>query len=247
MNYPSTVTIMKLASVWVAIFTVLLLIFKRKFVDLGNNKKEILGDGSKAIIFWIMAIPIILSTLYVSAMTVRENIISVTGGPVHWHADYEVWACGEKLDLVDPVFPRNKIGSPLFHEHNDDRIHIEGTVHEFDKVSLGAYFAVIKGELSQGVLTYPTVNGVRSFRDGNQCGTETGKLNVYINGDRIDDYEYHLFYPDAYVPPGDCVIVEFSPTDSMTTDKICSSWVAKDWSYENYGRDERTIGDKTWR
>ncbi len=246
MNYPSIITVIKLTALWVAIFTTLLLIFRRKFVDLGNNKKEILGDRSKAVIFWLMVIPILLSTFYISGMTIRENIISVTGGPVHWHADYEVWACGEKLDLIDPVFPRNKIGSPLFHEHNDNRIHVEGTVHELDKITLGAYFSVIKGELSQGVLTYPTINGVRSLKDGDQCGGEKSKLNVYVNGNRVEDYESYLFYPDAYVPPGDCIIVEFSSTESVTTDKICSSWTAKGWTYDNFDREEKTVGYKTW-
>lgn len=247
MNYLSTVIVMKLVALWIAIFTILLLIFKKKFVDLGNNKKEILGDGAKAVIFGLMAIPILLSTFYISGMTVRENIISVTGGPVHWHADYEVWACGEKLDLIDPVFPRNKIGSPLFHEHNDDRVHIEGTVHELDKVSLGAYFSIIGGHLSDGILTYPTVNGVKSFKDGEQCAGADATLNIYVNGKKVEDYEHHLFYPDAYVPPGDCIIVEFSSTNSDTTDKICASWEAKEWTYDNYEREEKTIGDKTWQ
>src|SRR3989344_115684 len=89
----------------------------------------------KKFFFLSITIPVAMVTLYLAGHTLYENAISVTGGPVHWHADYQVWHCGERIDLVDPNFPSNKIGTPLLHEHDDDRVHMEGTVVNWDEAT----------------------------------------------------------------------------------------------------------------
>ncbi len=59
-------------------------------------KKE-KSEGLKLFLFWGMVIPIIFTTLYLAGATVIINQQSVTGGPVHWHADYEIYVCGESI------------------------------------------------------------------------------------------------------------------------------------------------------
>src|SRR3989344_9275122 len=87
-----------------------------------------MSEAQKWFVFLAIALPVILSTSYLVFKTVSENVASVAGGPVHWHADYEVWACGEKIDIMDPEGFSNRIGSPVIHDHGDNRIHIEGVV-----------------------------------------------------------------------------------------------------------------------
>ncbi|MEK6839694.1 MAG: hypothetical protein AABX72_02030, partial [Nanoarchaeota archaeon] len=90
-------------------------------------------------IFLALIIPIIGASLFLIGSTIYGNMISHTKGPVHWHADYEVWACNQKLDLVNPKGLSNRIGTSTFHEHGDDRIHVEGVVHSLEDVALGRY------------------------------------------------------------------------------------------------------------
>jgi hypothetical protein len=226
----------KLAGAILAIATILILPLKKNMSESGKN-----------VVFWTLSVLVMGSTVFFAGTIVTENLQSQTGGPVHWHADYQVHVCGERVDLIDPKGFSNKVGTPLFHEHDDDRIHVEGTVMDIPDVNLGNYFKVIGGKLANGTLTYPTENGTVTKEPGDTCNGEPASLQVYVNGDRIDNYEDYLYYPDPYVPPGDCIIIEFDSTPTETTDKICSSWEAQGWDYENYTRPEKTIGGVTWQ
>ena len=187
----------------------------------------------KKLVFLGIVIPLILASLFLAATTIYANILSTTKGPVHWHADYEVWACNEKLDLVNPKGMSNRIGTALFHEHGNDRIHIEGVVHSLDDVTLGRYFTTIGGKLQQDKLMYQTEKGIIVYSNGDPCPNgDRGTLKVYVNGKKIANPEQYVITQTAYVPPGDCIIIDFSSSDAVTTDKICSSWTAKGWTYQ---------------
>ena len=208
---------------------------------------ENLAAREKMVCFWLVTLPVMLASLYLVAHTIYDTTTSATRGPVHWHADYEVWICGEKLDLVNPEFPKNKIGSPLLHEHNDERIHVEGTVGALETISLGRYFAIIGGALSNDTLSYPSVSCLKTVSNGNKCNGNTGVLSVYVNGQRIANPEAYFIYPSPLVPPGDCIIIQFDESESKTTDKICASWQAHGVSYATLQRPEKTMGGVTWR
>src|SRR5687767_8188453 len=45
-------------------------------------------------LFILILLVVVSTTLTISGATVYLNIKSASGGPVHWHADFEVWACG---------------------------------------------------------------------------------------------------------------------------------------------------------
>jgi hypothetical protein len=111
----------------------------------------------KTPLFIMIAFTMAASTLYISAATVYINVKSDSGGPVHWHADIEVWACGNELEIRNPTgFLSNKIGTATLHEHDDHRIHLEGVVVD-DEVdaSLGKFFHVIDGALTANDLVLP--------------------------------------------------------------------------------------------
>ncbi len=230
-------------SLYVILTSVLLIVLTVYMLFIGTKKTH----KKKKLFFWMIVVPVVFSSLYLAGHTIYENSISETKGPVHWHADYEVWVCGNRLDLIDPKFPENKIGSPLFHEHNDDRMHVEGTIIDIDEVNLESYFKVIGGELHEGHLRYNAIDNKYDMETGDLCNGEPGSLKVYINGKRTEDYEEYIIYPNSYVPPGDCIIVSFDETNTSTTEKICESWVVKGWNYQDFKRPAVTIGDRTWQ
>src|SRR3989338_787679 len=55
------------------------------------------SEAVKLFLFWGMVIPIIFTTVFLAAATVIKNQTSITKGPVHWHADYEIYICGQAV------------------------------------------------------------------------------------------------------------------------------------------------------
>jgi len=204
---------------------VILAIISRK---LGNHKQ---------MLFLLMLIPVVIATLYTAGTTIYLNQISVTRGPVHWHADLEVWNCGEKVNLIDPQGLSNRIGTPVFHEHDDFRIHVEGVVVKTEDVSLGNFFNVVGGTLTQDALQVPTNEGMMLSNDGDLCDGKPGKIQVFaykidnpeeqgswiFTQQKIEDHSSYLLSPYSIVPPGDCIIIEFDQ-EKEKTDKICTTY-----------------------
>lgn len=193
-------------------------------------------EGLKKFFFWSIALFSILVTVAFLAQTTIKNIVSETGGPVHWHADFEIWDCGEELDLLNPTGLLNRIGTPSVHEHNDKRIHIEGTLIEKKEASLGAFFEVIGGELNHYKMVVPTNDGVVERTTGESCsdGTEAevqvflwkvdteGEVDV-ANQEKLSDFEDYVLSPYTYVPEGDCLIIEFGEIKDRT-DHVCEQY-----------------------
>jgi len=99
----------------------------------------------KTILILGIIIPTILVTVFLAGSTIYLNVVSDTKGPVHWHADYEIWNCGEKVDLIKPEGFSNRVGTPLFHDHGDNRIHVEGVVVDKRNADLHTFFNVLGG------------------------------------------------------------------------------------------------------
>ena len=211
-------------------------------------KKE-KSDGLKLFLFWGMVLPIVVTTLYLAVGTIIKNQASVTGGPVHWHADFEIYNCGktvadngqvkgrailahgeeEKLDLKNPTGLSNRIGSSDFHEHGDNRIHVEGVVEKLADVSLGKFFEVTGGQLTNTFLRLPTDHGETILQNGQLCPDgKPGTLQVFLYQTRdslvmqkkLENFVGYVISPESLVPPGDCLIIEFGPVREKT-DKIC--------------------------
>ncbi|HEU5187408.1 MAG TPA: hypothetical protein VFT87_02800 [Candidatus Saccharimonadales bacterium] len=138
-------------------------------------------------VFVAMALLVTSTTLTISGATIYLNIKSATGGPVHWHADFEVWACGNELELRDPRgVLSNKIGTPTLHGHNDKRIHLEGVpVSLPHDVSLGKFMNVVGGEINKNTLVVP-INDKDFFENG--PGEEDGDGNGAPNPSLLDPF-----------------------------------------------------------
>ena len=111
-----------------------------------NAKKKKEKISRQHIYFWIIIYLVSAITLVVIADTINLTINSETKGSVHWHADFEIWKCGEKLDIIDPEGMANRVGSRLFHEHGDGRMHVEGIIKNIKSVDLHNFFNFIGGD-----------------------------------------------------------------------------------------------------
>lgn len=230
-------SVVMVSSILVTAVVILAIISRRK---VGNHKK---------MLFFLMVIPVIIATLYAAGTTIYLNKISLTKGPVHWHADFEIWDCGEEVDLRDPQGLSNRVGTPVFHEHDDFRIHVEGVVVKKEDVALDNFFKVIGGTLTQNYLQVPTDEGMAFLHDGDLCDGKPGKIQVFAykvvnprehgqwayTQEKIEDFAKYFLSPYSMVPPGDCIIVEFGQ-EKEKTDKICTTYEAAISQGELHGR-----------
>ena len=191
------------------------------------------GEWVKRVLFSIIVVPTVLTTLFIAGSTLYLNFQSSSGGPVHWHAEYEIWDCGKELDLIDPEGFTNKVGSATLHEHNDNWIHLEGVVTDESEVTLGNYFRVIGGDLSHDGFKLPTTDGLVSRHNGDACSDGfPGTFQVFVyqtEGEvftqkKLEDPENYVLSPAVSIPPGDCIIFEFDPIVKDTTDKLCDQY-----------------------
>jgi len=183
----------------------------------------------KAPLFGLIVLIVLSITGYLVWSTIITNVKSVTKGPVHYHADFEIWNCGQKIDLIDPHGLENKTGTPLFHEHNDNRIHVEGAISDYEDVSLGEFFSVVGGKLDSNALIVPTDSGMVNMGSGTMCKGAPGNLQIFVfktegktfYQEKLVDPVSYVLSPHSQVPPGDCIIIEFDkPKDK--TDKLCN-------------------------
>ena len=131
-------------------------------------------------LFVMIVLSIVLPTFTLLGSTVYLNMYSYVGGPVHWHADIEMWACNNELELRDPIGRfNNKIGTSVLHEHNDKRIHLEGVPITEKDASLSKFMHVIGGGISNESLTIP-VNSDDWFENELDGDGSFGRYNNLI-------------------------------------------------------------------
>jgi hypothetical protein len=205
----------------IAFFVILTVLLKDRY----ENLKKFLFAGIVA--------PAIGVSLFLAGSTIYLNQISVTKGPVHWHADFQIWDCGQELDIVDPTGISNKVGTPTLHEHNDRRIHLEGVVVKHEEATLGRFFEVVGGSIAAEEIKIPTTKGLVVRKNGDRCANDNiGILQVYLyrtendifTQTKLDRPEEHQLAPFGAVPPGDCLIIEFKDVVEDKTDKLCDSY-----------------------
>jgi hypothetical protein len=201
-------------------------------------RKKQHSQDFKQFLFSAILIFVAAPTLYITAATVYKNVVSASNGPVHWHADFEIWNCGQQVNLKDPDGRlSNKIGTATLHEHNDNRIHVEGVAQLLHDASLGEFFHVVGGELTSTSVTIPTNAGPLPLTNGSICGNGLeGKLQVFVYQTdqegyymqkKLTDPQNYVISPYTNVPEGDCVIVEFGQ-EKDKTEHLCRSYdVAK--------------------
>lgn len=208
-----------------AVLVVLSIIFKDK------------SEKIKYLLFGAFVLVAVANTVYLTGSTIYLNQVSLTSGPVHWHADFEIYNCGQKVEIEDPRGFSNKVGTQVIHEHNDDRIHIEGVILDKHDASLGHFIEQIGGQLHKDHMAIPTEDGLLELENGQNCPDgQKGVLQVfvYVTSDhtfsqqKLTDPQDYVISPSGQVPPGDCIIIEFGSLREKT-DKLCTFYqVAKE-------------------
>lgn len=178
---------------------VLILLFHKK-----------MNDMAKKIMYSLVLIVTALVTLYLVTTTLHLNVISITKGPVHWHADFEIWACGKEIKLAEPKGLSNKQGVDLMHAHNDNRIHVEGVLLDMKAASLGAFFHAVGGSVSDHEIRVPTDEGLVIARNGYTCNEKPAELYVFVNGNLIENPRDYAISHYEEVPPGDRIKFVFT-------------------------------------
>ncbi len=190
-----------------------------------------LDTESKKLLFFAIVLVTLIPTIFISSATVYLNIISSSGGPVHWHADFEIWNCGKEVELIHSHGLSNKVGTPTLHTHDDKRIHVEGLVMKPQDINLSNFFNAVGGELNSNMLSVPTGDGLVRMKNGMSCKSEKAELQVFIYKTDKDNYfsqkkvdpASYVMSPESNVPPADCIIIEFSEPKTRT-DKLCRSY-----------------------
>ena len=170
-----------------------------------------MNEITKKIIYSLVAIVVSIVTIYLVLTTLHLNIISETKGPVHWHADFEIWVCDKEIELAKPnSVMSNKQGTDLMHAHNDNRIHVEGVLLDTKEASLGAFFHAVGGFLSDDGIKIPTDEGLVSVHEGDKCNENPARLYVFVNGNLIEHPKAYVIKPYEKVPPGDRIKFVFT-------------------------------------
>ena len=178
---------------------VLILLFHKK-----------MNEMAKKIAYSIVLIVVAFVTIYLILTTLHLNVISITKGPVHWHADFEIWVCGNEIKLAEPKGLSNKQGVDLMHAHNDNRIHVEGVILDYKQASLGAFFHAVGGSLASDGIKVPTNEGLVSVHEGDFCNEKPAKLYVFVNGNLIENPRDYAISHYEEVPPGDRIKFVFT-------------------------------------
>ena len=170
-----------------------------------------MSDSSKKIAFSLIIIVVASVTIYIVSTTIHLNIVSLTKGPVHWHADFEIWICDREIHIKKPErFLSNKQGVDLLHSHQDKRIHVEGVITDMRSASLGGFFHTIGGSLSNDKVEVPTDYGAAIAKNGESCNDIPARLYVFVNGKPILNYADYVISPYEKVPPGDRIKIIFT-------------------------------------
>lgn len=146
---------------------------------LSGTEKEVLMNG--------FLIAVMVPTLFAAGSFMHQTMTSWTNGEIHYHADFEVLVEEEgelrRTNLINPsefckgtthestymCKINDRTGSTKYHEHNDQRIHLEGTFKTRESASLAAFFETFGGTLENEHMVYPTTEGtVNVTENGNQ-------------------------------------------------------------------------------
>lgn len=112
-------------------------------------------------LYTLMVVVVAITTFIISSMPIITNLNSPTNGPVRWATDYQIWACGNQLNLRGPQgILSNRVGTTTLFELQDNRIHFEGTpLNISNDTSLGKFMQVVDGQVTDSNLIVPVDQG----------------------------------------------------------------------------------------
>ncbi len=194
------------------------------------------AEKTRIAIFSAIVAVVLATTTTITCASVYLAAKSDTGGLVNWQARFQIWACGNQLEIRDPEeFFSNKVGTASLHEHNDNKIHLNGMAMTLPyDFSLGKFMSVIGGKIdnntlavplndtnyfvgnapsSQEALAYIQTNNagkIASFASGDTCGNNIAEVQAFV-------YRYNPANK-AYEQTKIADIASYEPTHATTED-----------------------------
>ncbi len=149
-----------------------------------SSEVKVKKDSQKKFVKYAIAIIIValvLSGLYKIINNVR-SFQPDHKGFFHWHANINMFVCGEEAALK---CPSGMCGTMLNHHHNDQIIHMEGSVlAKKEDISLGKFFDTIGIKFSETEIT--------DKKNGDICNGKPAKVNLYVNGQLNNEYRNYI-------------------------------------------------------
>lgn len=188
----NTTTVITLSIVFILASTIILV-----------THRGTLDENGKRLLFGVIALAAIAATGYLIGNTVYLTLTSWSNGIIHWHADFEIWICGEKVVLPDPTGIANRVGTEAVHHHGDYRIHLEGVMKEMEDATLGRFFDDIDVTFSNEM--------IMNRNSGDYCPDgKKGMVKMFVNNELYSgNYRDYVIAPYADVPPGDFIKIVF--------------------------------------
>ncbi len=66
-----------------------------------------------------------------------------TSSPVHWHADFQLIACGKSMNLPRVPVGAGHLGGGLLHTHDDNKVHLEGQIWKKEDARIKTFIDAI--------------------------------------------------------------------------------------------------------
>lgn len=209
--------------------------------------KDRLTENGKRIAMVGFLLFVLVPTVWATTAYIHQDRTSWSGGEVHYHADFEVVVDGEQHNLVDPRMfcersqessymcrLNDRVGLTEYHEHNDQRLHLEGTFKHREEATLGAFFETFGGALTDTEIRYPTNDGwVNRTEQGNRtlkvivergvggtrgwCALDPAVprgdrcIDPYLNGP-VDTPADYVISPYQRGPPLDTIFIIYDDT-----------------------------------
>lgn len=140
----------------------------------------------------------------------QEQLVDIPAGFVHWHADVDVFVCGQERRLPEAL-PGGLIGDHQLHTHDatTNRQSFAGSsdgngvVHNEGDITLAPHLHTL-GQFLENLNIPFSSDGVYEYRNGGSCAAGAiGQLTVTVN-------EKILENPKDYIPrDGDKIEVRF--------------------------------------
>lgn len=139
----------------------------------------------KKIIGWGVALLIIVGVFFLVVRSAARNEQPYTAEPIHWHAHLSIKICGAAI-AWSRGSAEEHFGTPLFHTHGDDVLHVEGRVIKKQDIMLGRFFTDTLKQSFDGSRLYDKKNG-DACSNGKQ-----GSVMMSVNDIPNKDFERYV-------------------------------------------------------
>jgi len=160
---------------------------KEEKQQIHKEKNKSVSKNTKYILISVILILVLAGSYYFIIRPINE-FKPYTKGAVHWHANYEVYLCGERQDFTKGYdFEKDNLGTHILHPHNDNTIHLEGAIPKKEDILLGNFFDNIRIPFSS--------EKIMDKKNGDLCDGKPGKINMYVNGKPNNDFRKYQLKP----------------------------------------------------